>query len=258
MTGQDQAEADMENLDIVGPGTFTFSAVKPENLGASEYTLVTIVCDVSSSVYPFANELLQTVKKIIEACKKSERSENLMIRFIVFNRRIEEIHGFKELYDIDPGAYSDLNPNGMTALYDAVFSGIGAVLTYADKLNDQDFDVNGAVYIITDGDDNESALGPGDIKKLTYEAMMGEKIESLITVLVGLKDPSIQGDTWSNEVSAFLEKFQREAGLTQYIDLGGATPQSLAKLADFVSKSVSSQSNALGSGSASQPASINF
>jgi stage V sporulation protein SpoVS len=50
-----------------------------------------------------------------------------------------------------------------------------------------------------------------------------------------------------------LEDFQKDAGLTQFIDVGDGTPQRLAKLAGFVSKSVSSQSQAIGSGSVSQP-----
>jgi uncharacterized protein YegL len=249
---------DMEHQKIVGPGTFTFSAVKPENLGASEYTLVSIVCDVSGSVVEFSDELLETVKKIVEACKKSERSENLMIRFVTFNSTVEEIHGFKELFSISPDDYDPLRPNGVTALYDASYSGIGAVLTYAESLMDNDFDVNGAVYIITDGMDNDSSMTPNDVKKLMDQAARGEKIESLITVLVGLKDPNISQDMWNDEVSKWLEKFHKEANLTQYVDVGNATPQRLAKLAEFVSQSVSSQSSALGSGSPSQPPSVTF
>lgn len=254
----DQIDDDMEQLKIVGPGTFKFSAVKPENLGASEYTLVSIVCDVSGSVDVFAKGLLDTIKKIVEACKKSERSENLMIRLITFNDDIEEVHGFKELFTIDPNDYDSLRPSGCTALYDATYSGIGSVLTYSETLIDQDFDVNGAVYIITDGMDNRSSMSPSDVKKLTQTAIRTEKIESLITVLIGLKDPNETDQRWADDVSRELDRFHVDGGLTAYIDFGNATPGKLAKLAEFVSKSVSSQSNALGSGSASQPPSITF
>ena len=44
-----------------------------------------------------------------------------------------------------------------------------------------------------------------------------------------------------------------EAGLSQFVDAGDATPQRLAKLAQFVSQSISLQSRALGSGAPSQP-----
>jgi len=254
----DKLDDDMEELKIAGPGTFTFSAVRPENLGATEYTLVTIACDVSGSVGEFSDELLSTIKKVVDACKKSERSENLMLRLLTFNHSLQEVHGFKELYSIDTDDYSNLRPDGTTALFDATYSGIGSVLKYAETLMDQDFDVNGCVYIITDGMDNASDMTPRDIAKQMKEATMGEKIESLITVLVGIKDPSITGDDWADEVSQALDRFKDDGALTQYVDVGNATPQRLAKLAEFVSKSVSSQSQALGSGTASQPPSVTF
>ena len=46
---------------------FNFSAVKIEDLGASEYTIVTIVVDVSGSVGPFKNEMELTLQKIMES-----------------------------------------------------------------------------------------------------------------------------------------------------------------------------------------------
>jgi len=69
-------------------------------------------------------------------------------------------------------------------------------------------------------------------------------IESLIVVLVGIN---------AQTFNAKLAVFQQDAGLTQFVDAGDATAQRLAKLAQFVSKSISSQSQALGSGAPSQP-----
>ena len=54
------------NIPIVGGGAFNFSATKPETLGATEYTLVTITVDISGSVIPFSKELLETVKTAIK------------------------------------------------------------------------------------------------------------------------------------------------------------------------------------------------
>jgi hypothetical protein len=71
----------------------------------------------------------------------------------------------------------------------------------------------------------------------------------LITVLVALQDPALD---YNDEIVASLERFQKEAGIDQFVDIGDATPQKLAKLANFVSQSISSQSQALGTGAASQ------
>ena len=247
------ATADDQVINIPGPGNFQFSAVRIEDLGATEYTLVTIVVDISGSVIGFANELLSCIKSIVGACQKSPRAENLLIRLLTFNNEVFEIHGFKNLGDIVVDDYDELRPDNMTALFDATYDGVGATLEYAKQLVDQDFDCNGAVYIITDGMDNRSKMTPTSIKEKIDDAIRKEEIESIITILVGLHDPSTR---WSRDVKDSLDTFHREANLTQFLDVGEATPQKLAKLAGFVSESVSSQSQALGTGAPSQT--LNF
>jgi hypothetical protein len=133
----------------------------------------------------------------------------------------------------------------MTPLWDATFDSINATLHYSKTLKDQHFSVNGAIYIITDGAENASRVAtPSSIKKRLEDSKKQEVIESLITILVGIN---------TTDCKDLLEDFKDKAGLTQYVDVGAATPQRLAKLAAFVSKSVSSQSQAVGSGSPSQP-----
>ena len=236
-------------IQIPGPGNFQFSAVRLEELGASEYTLVTMVVDISGSVFSFKDDLLKCIKSIVDACKKSPRAENLLLRFLVFNENIVEVHGFKNLSDIDPGLYKQLEPNGWTALFDATYDGIGASLAFAKQLVTNRYACNGAVYILTDGMDNRSKMTPSAIANKISSALQNEEIESLVTILIGLHDPNT---SWEQEVKRSLERFRNDANLTQFVDIGAATAQKLAKLANFVSQSVSSQSQALGSGAPSQ------
>jgi len=248
----DSTELQMQVIPIPGQGGFHFSAVRPEDLGSSTYTLVTIVVDITGSVQPFAKELLETVKTVVAACKKSDMSENLMIRLVTFNTYVQEIHGFKPLSTIDVDSYEEFYPDGMTALFDATYSSISASLTYGKTLIAQDFTVNAAVYIITDGDDNASKMDATDVAEKMKKAKMGEEIESLISILVGLKDPNL-GQDYYDKITKRLEKFKKDGELTQFVSVGDATAQRLAKLANFVSQSISSQSQVLGSGSPSQP-----
>lgn len=238
----------MEEFEIPGAtGNFKFSAVRADELGATEYTLVTLVVDVTGSVIDFADELLKCVVEIVGACQKSPRADNLMLRLVTFNEEVYEEHGFKPLDLVDAGSYKQFDCEGMTALYDATYSAIGATLKYSENLINQDFDVNACVFIITDGDDNHSSCTPGMVADLMNDAVKGEKIESLVSVLIGVN---------AKQLIRRLETFKDLGGLTQFIDAGTATPGKLAKLAGFVSKSISSQSQSLGSGAASQP--LNF
>lgn len=244
---------DMQINKVHGAGNFQFSAVKPEKLGATEYTLVTIVVDVTGSVSYFADALLDTTKSIIEACKLNSRSENIMVRFVTFNTSIMEIHGFKPVNDIDVNNYESFRPSGLTALFDAVYSTIGATITYGETLTKQDFDVNGAIYIITDGADNASTMTEKQIaEQINAITIKEDQLESMISVLVGLNDPNVGGNSYAKDVKKYLENFVTNANMTEFIDVGDATPKKLAKLGNFVSQSISSQSQSLGTGMASQ------
>uniref|UniRef100_A0A6M3LB79 Putative von Willebrand domain containing protein n=1 Tax=viral metagenome TaxID=1070528 RepID=A0A6M3LB79_9ZZZZ len=243
-------------MSVQGQGGFYFSAIRPDKLGATEYTLVSIVIDITGSVRPFADNLLTCLKTIIRACKKSPRADNLLIRTTTFNTKVYELHGFKSLADINPDDYEEFNPDGMTALYDAAENGVSSVLNYGKILAEQDFSVNGAVYIITDGDNNDGSKTSNAVKALIRKAQQNEEVESIITILVGIKDPNLTGDDWAKHITKRLTEFQVEAELTQYLDVGDATAQRLAKLANWVSQSISSQSQSLGTGSASIPLSF--
>jgi hypothetical protein len=236
-------QSDEDVINIPGPGTFTFSAKKIDTLtGATEYTLVTIVIDVSGSVQHFAGGLLDCVKSIVRSCKDHARSENLLIRFLTFNDDVIEIHGFRDLETLKPDEYEELNPNGFTALFDATYDGVGATVEYAKRLTAMDYDTNAVTFIITDGLNNRGMITPKQIKEKIEKALGSEEIISYLTLLVGLHDPAVQ---WSNEVEVSLKKFKEEANLSEYLSIGEASPEKLAKLANWASESVSSTSNAL-------------
>ncbi len=236
----------MQSIAIPGVSNFRFSAIRPEELGATEYTLATIVVDTSSSVSAFADELLAAIREVVRSLKHNPRAENLLVRLVRFNSDVQEIHGFKPLADIQPGDYQALRPSGMTALYDASFDAVAATEQYAKVLDAQDYDVNGAIYIVTDGGDNRSGMSPTDISKRIGAIRAGESMESVLVYLIGV-------DTREGGVSRYLQSFRQDARIDHYIDIEDATAGSLAKLAGFVSKSIGSQSQALGSGAASRP-----
>jgi len=236
----------METGKIGGAKGFHFSGIRIEHLGATEYTLVTIAVDHTGSTAGFADELRVCLVKAVESCKKSPRANNLLLRAIIFSgslkNGVEELHGFKPLSEIDTAGYPHFTPSGMTPLYDAAFSSLGATNAYSKKLMDQDFLTNGIVFVITDGANNDSTATVNMIKKEAERGVKGEEIESLIGIVVGVN---------TVDCRQLLESFANDTGM-KYVDAGDATPGRLAKLAEFVSQSVSSQSQAMGTGGPSQ------
>ena len=236
-----------DTMEAHGAGTYGFSGTRIDRLTATEYTLVAIAVDRSGSVDGFEGALNDCLGEILKACRRSPRADNLMLRTLTFDDQIEEAHGFKPLGEIPLDAYRGaVAPRGATALYDATVNALDSVLAYGKTLIESDFAANGIVFVLTDGLDNRSMATPATVKHKLDEARRGEKLESVLTVLVGVNvlDP---------EAQRALETFAKEAGFTQYVDVGAATDKTLAKLAQFVSRSVSAQSQALGSSGPSKP-----
>lgn len=234
-------------------GSFGYSAAKLEDLGATEYTLVDLVVDVSSSVADYKNDLEKAIQQIIQACKMSPRADNLMVRLVTFANGLDEVHGYKLLESCNLADYKGaLRIGGMTALYDAAENSVQAQNDYAKKLSASDFGVNGIAFFLTDGCDNQSKGTEKDVGKALSAALKTEALESLVTVLIGV---GTKGDP---QVSQFLDKFRKGAGLTQFVEVEKADAKTLAKLAEFVSKSISAQSQSLGTGGPSTPVSLNI
>jgi len=238
-----------KNMDTHGAdGTgYGFSAAKVEDLGASEYTLVGITADVSGSVHPFRDEIEACVKEVVRACVHSPRADNLMLRLVAFDNGIHEIHGFKPLTQCQPDDYNGvLMIGGTTALFDAAVNVTESVTRYGKDLVDQDFEANGIVFVITDGMNNAGKSTVDSLKKALERAVTSEALESMVSVLIGVNTDADSG------LNQYLEDIHRDAGFTQYVAIGKANAKTLAKLADFVSRSISSQSQALGTGAPSQ------
>lgn len=223
-------------------GNFSFSAAGIENLGASEYTLVTVVLDVSGSVYSYKKELEEALKSIVKACKYSPRANNLMLRVVYFNQNLDEVHGFKLFQDINPDDYiGTINPSGLTALYEATGSSLSAMNQYGKDLVDNDFAVNGILFVVTDGMDNSSNFyTPQKIAKDVEKARGSESMESILTLLIEIGDDNM------------LDDFAKEGKFDKHEKIQNATAKTLAKLAEFISKSISAQSQALGTGGPSK------
>jgi uncharacterized protein YegL len=239
-------DKDIETLNA-GSG-YKFSATKITALGASEYTLVTLVVDASGSVSGFAAQLEQCLKTVFKACQKSPRKDNLLMRVVQFNDVLTEIHGFKLLGSIQESDYDNaLSIGGSTALWDACDEAVQATATYGKQLMGQDYLCNAILFVVTDGESNRgSIMTPDPIKKAIEMARRAENLESIVTILIGVTND----DT---SLNAYLQDAKNGAGFTQYISIGTASAGKLAKLAAFISHSISSTSSALGTGAPSAP-----
>ena len=221
---------------------YGFSGTRIDQLGASEYTLVAISADSSGSVHGFAREIEGAIKNVVQACAHSPRAENLMLRLTRFNTTLEEVHGFKPLMECDPDSYDgSLDPGGGTSLYDAAHNAVESITNYGCSLKQHHFEVNGILFVITDGEDNSSTMTAHSVKEALTDSIEAEQLQALTSVLIGV-------NVESRALSYQLRAFSTDAGFDHYIQLDQADADSLAKLAKFVTQSIAIQSRALAAG----------
>ncbi|HEX8853383.1 MAG TPA: vWA domain-containing protein, partial [Pyrinomonadaceae bacterium] len=215
---------------------YGYSATRLEELGATEYTVVTVACDVSGSTAAFIFDMEAAIMRIVQACKSSPRADNLLLRLVAFDDNLAELHGFKLLENCNLADYGGvLRAGGSTALYDASENAVSSTIDYGRQLLAGDFSANAILFVITDGMDNASRLPAGKVKAALAKAVISEALESMVSVLIGVnvQDP---------QAANFLRQFHADAGFTQYVELDKADAKTLARLAEFVSRSISAQS----------------
>lgn len=108
-------DSGMEQHALGGTG-FGFSAKRIGDLGATEYTLVTVAADATGSVHGFQDKIENAIKAVVLACRKSPRADNLMLRLVTFNTSmgVHEVHGFKPLAECNTDAYTGcVQPGGV-------------------------------------------------------------------------------------------------------------------------------------------------
>lgn len=261
-TSKSNGTDDMESHNIPGGGAvgggaaFGYSATNINGIGSSQITLVVIAVDTSPSVDAFRAEIEKCLQAVVAACRVAPYADALLLRVITFDGGVRELHGFDKLENCIPARYQGAarNAGGATALFDAAFSAIGSADDFGRKLIGADYTaVNAVVFVITDGEDNVSKVDGPTVGERAQTArgvgVMGRaaemRLESLISILIGV---NIQ----DARVQSALSQFKTSGAFDQYVEMAKADRRTLAKLADFMTSSVATQSQATGTGAASQ------
>lgn len=232
---------------MIPGGGYGYTGTPIDDLQSVENTIATGLMDESGSTRAFARQIELCVKEIIKSLRHSAAADKLIYRHCHFDTNFREIHGFKPLSDINEDDYDGCwAGGGQTALYKSCCNIFEATLDYGQKQNAKRYMVNGFAYVVTDGQNYLSGdlTTAQDVKVSLAKIISSESLESMNTILIGVNpDAGVQRD---------LRDFHTEAGFTQYVEIENASETTLAKLGNFISKSIQQQSQALGSGGPSQ------
>lgn len=122
------------------------------------------VIDESGSMYNSVNDVLGGFKKLIEDQKKDEKGE-CIISLYKFNGYVRNQFIGKDVNEIEELQY---NPNGSTALFDAIGTAIDEIGDWLSKMPEDERPSKNMIIIMTDGEENYSS------------AYSTEKVKSMI------------------------------------------------------------------------------
>lgn len=233
---------DTENLVHISGAGYQFSGASLDDIKTDSLCLAVIAVDTSTSMVGEEKNLSDCFNTAISACHKAPNREGILFRVTEFNSTVREIRPF-----IPPSAAPSLvfKTHGMTALGKATIDALRSMVEYAKHLAQGDYRANGILILLTDGEETmeTETVAILNIQNELAAIKTAEVLDSILIIMVGFRpEPHIE---------AVQKNFASQCGM-KYVKLTEATPQRLAKLAQFVSHSVSSQSSQIGTGQAAQ------
>jgi hypothetical protein len=191
-----QAAADdgltADTLDLVianlnGAAVLTAVHTPLDQLATNEVTLAMNILDMSGSMVPHAADLIRAYNDdYLAVMAGSPVADDILVSTIVFDDRVETLHGYMPLDDTPRLTRSEYDPDGSTALYDAIAAGLTNMVLYTQQLRASGVTVRGVVIVYTDGEDNASKQSAKDIQRAAAD-LLRQEIYTLALVGFGLK-----------------------------------------------------------------------
>ena len=172
----------VENLDT--QVTLGAQGVSPDDLAEDRVTLVVPIVDVSYSRKDEAGLMRSEFNAMLDALDKSKARETILVSSWLFDTRVQLLHGFLSLDDAIRLDATNYNPDGSTAMYDAVLDVFTSTAAYAKTLTDQGYRVKIVIVVITDGEENASQATAMQVNQVAKD-LLAQEIYVLALVAFG-------------------------------------------------------------------------
>ena len=154
-----------------------------EDLTTDDVTLVSFVLDMSPSMGPVQQEVIDSFNQMVKAFKDSKYEDNIIISAWVFDDKPSLLFGYTPVSSVKDLTYKEYQPGGSgTAIYDSQLNAMTGIVGYGQDLRNNGIRTKNIVIVFSDGEDNSSRKKPATVKKLAESLL---KQESYILAFVG-------------------------------------------------------------------------
>ncbi len=141
-----------------------FGNFNPEDIQIDETINAVFVIDTSGSVAGYVKDLNNAFNDFVQTMQKSHVAERLFVSIVEFDEDVRVRSGFQPIKSIPTMDFSK-KLGGATALYDAVLVGLKNAIEYRENLENSGVETKTLIFVITDGEDNNSKNPPHLVKQ---------------------------------------------------------------------------------------------
>lgn len=161
--------------NLNGPTMTNVVGVGLDEIMTNEVTLAMNIIDMSGSMQPHAADLIRAYNDdYLRAMAGSSAADDILVSTVLFNDRVELLHGYLNLADVPSLTHGHYQPSGTTALYDAVAGGLTNMVLYAQQLRQSGLMVRCLVIVYSDGEDNASQQSARAVRRAAQELLKHE------------------------------------------------------------------------------------
>ncbi len=210
---------------------FNYPDFDPDKIETDETINAVFVVDTSVSIKPFVGDLNNAFNDFVQTMVKSHVAPKLFVSIVEFDEKVRISSGFQPISAI-PTMDFGKNLGGATSLYDGVKTAVTRALDYRKNQENSGVNCKTLIFVITDGDDNESSDSDGrETKKLIADFKADERgAFTFTTIMFGVGNGS-------------KFKIAQDAMGIDHLGQVGTTGAELRKMIGFVSQSISSVSS---------------
>jgi hypothetical protein len=224
--GLSDATLDLVVSNLDGATMLAPVGVPLSQLAASEVTLAMNIIDASGSMAPYAADLIRAYNdNYLAALRGAAGADDILVSTLFFNDRVQLFHGYVNLADSPPLVRRVYDPDGTTALYDAVAAGLTNMVLYAQQLRQSGIMVRCIVIVYSDGADNASRQAAAAVRRASQELLQHE-IYTLAYVGFGAGNPPLS--------EADVERLAADIGFVEAL-VAGLTATELRRIFHLVS-----------------------
>jgi hypothetical protein len=172
-----------------------------DDLDCEDVTLAAFVIDMSSSMSSVRQAVIDSYNKEIHALKSAKTASSILISTTTFSNQPQLLHSYQKIQDVPALTSKTYQPQGCTALYDAVLGVFGDLTSYRTNLSDNGVRSTAMVIVLSDGDDNSSRAKARQVAQESRKLLQEEGIilayagfgakKNLQTIAQGIGFPSV-------------------------------------------------------------------